>query len=661
MQLENPLSRKVVQLCRSATRCLVVCWVAFLLFAPPIVRAQVFQNGDIIVPGNVPVGSYGINGVMDRIRGGIVTHLFESESFTSPTDLIVDQQGRFVFIASTPTRNAGDHALFRIDPATGTLERLFFMPVYASLNDTLPADIPEATGFSQTQQSLHLERSYSMSIDDHQNNGLPAFHASDSYVWAMNVFTGTPWRARVLRYHTDTGVVDEGTSLGLLRSDAAVAMTGSGMDLWYEGFGRLGHAKTDLDMDAHFNIGDLVVAAHLRLTPSNEILFDNVILDNTLIPNVTAQCENLTDDNVPLENGAFHPFTANSIGRIGGALYASTAEGGSGVPYMFSLSGRPPFLNPYACQFYPAVTHTGPIPFYTSDGLATTSSWNSSDGSGLLADNGNLLQLGVDGSVNVIVPFPAGFNGRPVRWTGGAAPAPLAAAQRAAVVDTPLAALVVRADALVNVLITSPDGKRIGFDADGSIVNDLGAGGVVMAAGTTGWPHLIAVVNPVRGNYSTQIAGLGAGTYGVTGYLGNSAMGGTAASTAGDATSGSLETRTLRIVAPLSLSWYAGALGVPHGGAESLSFGFDYAGPVPSRGEVRFACRIPAGGNVSLEILDLAGRRVREVTRGERSAGQFEVVWRGETETGRSAAPGVYLARLSMPGRYAVRRIALLR
>lgn len=49
------------------------------------------------------------------------------------------------------------------------------------------------------------------------------------------------------------------------------------------------------------------------------------------------------------------------------------------------------------------------------------------------------------------------------------------------------------------------------------------------------------------------------------------------------------------------------------------------------------------------------------MTRGQRTAGRFEVMWRGETETGGSASPGVYLARLSMPGHYAVRRIALVR
>ena len=664
MRLQHSFFRKLTRLRRSvAARCLFASCGALLLFTPYAVRAQVFQSGDIIVPANVPTDPYGgVHGVMDLVRGGTVTHLFESETFWSPTDMIVDKQGRLVFIAHTRTGNVGDEALFRLDPATGALERLFLMRAYAAIGDTLPEGIQNVAGYSESEQSLHLEKSFSMSIVDNQNNGWPEFLASNSYAWSMNISDGTSYHPYVLRYHTETGIVDLGTSLGLLRSDAPVDMTGSGMDLWYEGFGRLGHAKTDLGLDGHWTIGHTTIDAHLRVTPVNEILYNNVILDNTLIPNVTVKCGDLTDDSVPMENGFFHPFTANCIGHIDGALYASTNEGGSGVPYMFSIDSRPPFLNPYVCQFYNAVTCAGPIPWTTTDGVSTASYWNSADGSGVLANNGNLLHLGNDGSVQVIVPFPAGFNGRPVRWNGGASPGPSPlAATSVATIDTSASALVLRADTLVDVLITDPNGKKIGFHADGSTINEFGAGGVVSAVGTTGWPHIIALVNPVPGNYTAQIAGLDAGTYGVTGYIGRSDVGGNSALASGDVTSGAVVTRTLLLVSPLSLTWYSGVLGVAGDGPSLLTFGFDHVGPVPSRGEVRFACRIPASGNVSLEIFDPAGRRVREVTRGERGAGHFEVVWRGETENGGSAAPGIYLARLAMPGHYAVRRIALVR
>ena len=603
MRIQGSLFGRIVKWSGSAAarRGFAFCG-AVLLFAPRAVHAQVFQSGDIIVAGNVPTDPYGgVNGVMDRVRGGVVTPLFQSDIYRYPTDLIVDKQGRLVFLAHTQTGNDADQGLFRLDPATGTLERLFLMRTTVSIGDTLPVGLDPVAGYSNAMQSLHMERSFSMSIADNKNNGWPEFLASDSYAWAMNIFDGASYHPHVLLYHLDTGIVEEGTSLGLLRPDAPVDMTGSGMDLWYEGFGRLGHAKTNLGMDGHWTIGDYTIDAHLRVCPVNEILYDNVALDNTLIPNISIKCGDITDDNVPSEDGVFHPFSAHTIGHLDGALYASTTEGGSGVPYMFSIDSRPPFMNPYDCNFYNAVTCAGPIPWTSTDGIPTASTWNSADGQGVLADNGNLLRVGNDGSINVIVPFPAGFNGRPVRWTGGASPGPLTASATAAVDDT-VGALLLRADTLVNVLITDPTGKRIGFNADGTTINEFGVRGVTSAVGATGWPHLIALANPVPGNYMAQIAGLDAGTYGVTGYLGRSDVGGSSAITTGDATAGSLETRTLRIVAPLSVNWYSGVLGVAGGGAASPGFGFDRVGPVPSRGGVHFACRIPTGGNVSLEI-----------------------------------------------------------
>jgi flagellar hook assembly protein FlgD len=97
------------------------------------------------------------------------------------------------------------------------------------------------------------------------------------------------------------------------------------------------------------------------------------------------------------------------------------------------------------------------------------------------------------------------------------------------------------------------------------------------------------------------------------------------------------------------------------GVAPAAGFGFVTVGPVPSRAAVRFACRVPEAGDVSLEIFDPAGRRVREVSNGAREPGIFQVAWDGAAEDGRRVAPGVYLARLAMAGRSAVRRVTITR
>jgi hypothetical protein len=60
---------------------------------------------------------------------------------------------------------------------------------------------------------------------------------------------------------------------------------------------------------------------------------------------------------------------------------------------------------------------------------------------------------------------------------------------------------------------------------------------------------------------------------------------------------------------------------------------------------IRFA--LPTRSEVSLELFDLNGRRVRALARGELAAGFHQVDWDGRDEAGRLASPGVYMYRLT--------------
>jgi hypothetical protein len=82
--------------------------------------------------------------------------------------------------------------------------------------------------------------------------------------------------------------------------------------------------------------------------------------------------------------------------------------------------------------------------------------------------------------------------------------------------------------------------------------------------------------------------------------------------------------------------------------------------PNPSRGRVSLAARIPSAGDVNLEILDLQGRRVRQLDRGPLAAGEREFSWDGTTADGRPAAPGLYFARLVWTGGLAQAKILLV-
>ena len=62
----------------------------------------------------------------------------------------------------------------------------------------------------------------------------------------------------------------------------------------------------------------------------------------------------------------------------------------------------------------------------------------------------------------------------------------------------------------------------------------------------------------------------------------------------------------------------------------------------PSRAPVRFGLELAAPASGELWICDLAGRRVRQVARGEWSPGRHELVWDGRTDGGLPAGTGIY-------------------
>jgi hypothetical protein len=83
--------------------------------------------------------------------------------------------------------------------------------------------------------------------------------------------------------------------------------------------------------------------------------------------------------------------------------------------------------------------------------------------------------------------------------------------------------------------------------------------------------------------------------------------------------------------------------------------------PNPVAGTARLAWTLPAAGRVSLELLDVGGRRVAKLLDAEAAAGPQSLAWDGRDATGRAAPPGVYLARLATPGGVATTRVVRIR
>ena len=83
--------------------------------------------------------------------------------------------------------------------------------------------------------------------------------------------------------------------------------------------------------------------------------------------------------------------------------------------------------------------------------------------------------------------------------------------------------------------------------------------------------------------------------------------------------------------------------------------------PNPASGSVSAVLELPSRGHVDAEVLDLQGRKVAEVFRGEADAGMLVIHWDGRDARGRSADAGVYFLRATSGGAAATARLAKLR
>jgi choice-of-anchor B domain-containing protein len=90
-------------------------------------------------------------------------------------------------------------------------------------------------------------------------------------------------------------------------------------------------------------------------------------------------------------------------------------------------------------------------------------------------------------------------------------------------------------------------------------------------------------------------------------------------------------------------------VGVPAaGGARTLALGAPR--PNPARGALSLTLELPRAGNALVEVLDLAGRRVRTLHAGAAPAGALVLTWDGAGDRGRAAPAGLYFIRATAGG-----------
>lgn len=82
--------------------------------------------------------------------------------------------------------------------------------------------------------------------------------------------------------------------------------------------------------------------------------------------------------------------------------------------------------------------------------------------------------------------------------------------------------------------------------------------------------------------------------------------------------------------------------------------------PNPFNPTTRLAFEKPFDGPATLEIVNVAGHRVRTLLQGDVPAGRHELIWDGQDQDGIRVAAGVYYARLQTPEATASRSLVMV-
>ncbi len=83
--------------------------------------------------------------------------------------------------------------------------------------------------------------------------------------------------------------------------------------------------------------------------------------------------------------------------------------------------------------------------------------------------------------------------------------------------------------------------------------------------------------------------------------------------------------------------------------------------PNPSPGSCRVSYRLSQEGAVTVELFDVTGHRVRQLVNGVSPAGEYERVWDGLDDAGRTLPGGLYLTRVTTPAGVTAGRVVLTR
>ena len=211
---------------------------------------------------------------------------------------------------------------------------------------------------------------------------------------------------------------------------------------------------------------------------------------------------------------------------------------------------------------------------------------------------------------------------------------------------------------------TSSYAGRIWDDANGNGARDgaeSGIGGVTVQL----WDHtlntlLASQVTPASGDYA--FPGLAAGTYDVKVLTATLPAGSVATNDPDGVATLARCTEDVacdQAATARDFGFAVGALDVDGGARPRVQLAQNV--PNPFRPRTAIAFELPHDDLVTLTVLDVAGRPVRELLRGQANAGPHTVEWDGRDEGGRAQAEGVYFYTLVTAEGRMMKRMVLMR
>lgn len=521
-------------------------------------QAPSVQEGDLFV-GAASGTALGVprpdgpRGVF-RVRDGVVTPFSLGPAdrndpgfFDVPHDVIVDSQGRVVWLAPVDVVDLGTFGthvgLFRASGEGASPERLAIFRVgNQPLDPGYPNPFPDLQLVQYDNGSgappvigLHLASNRRIEIDDDIEGGKPRVVTEESYVMGLLLGTGTTdfAGARTVSYGATTGVWDDHLPDPIHQlSPPAVPLdmvSHAGAIYSIHGNG-LRRSSTPLRLSATGTIdlgdlGEIDFTVGLGLFGGNHDV-RALIVDDTNIPNVPCNCAPDAPDPphhlIPSEPG-YSPMSGFQ------SLHYDPSLG-------LVISSNTGFLGPYLTQinetllndspdddldayFYWPEAGDLPTPSLGITRLVAKHQFGDPD-SGIAypvnrsvigaPDGGGLVGLSPNGVVGVQADGSA-----EVLATGLFYPSSIGSYPTYSSPSTGLS-VIIRVDSPVDVLLTAPDGRRIGVDPQtGLPVNDFGESGF---DGGPGEPRFFAVNHPTPGDWDIDFIGTGDGPFAINVY-----------------------------------------------------------------------------------------------------------------------------------------------